>query len=168
LAPRPMCAGTMAMLEITIPGRETIQAMRVVLDVNGTLTIDGALLPGLSERIGELKRQLVVTLLTADTFSTAGSIAETLGVEVVRLACGDGATQKLSLVKAWDASGVIAIGNGENDALMLEAAALGIGVLQAEGAAASALLRADVVFPSICDALDALLSPSRLIATLRK
>ncbi len=155
------------MLEMTIPGRETIRATRLVLDVNGTLTVDGALLLGVAGRIERLKRQLTVTLLTADTFGTARCIAAALGVEAITLPPGDGAEQKLELVRAWGPAEIIAIGNGANDVLMLEAAALGIAVLQTEGAAVCTLLRADAVFPSIHDALDAVLTPSRLVATLR-
>ncbi len=62
----------------------------------------------------------------------------------------------------------VAIGNGANDAAMLEAAALGIAVVGPEGAAASAVGNADVVCTSITDALDLLLDERALIATLRR
>jgi soluble P-type ATPase len=61
----------------------------------------------------------------------------------------------------------IAIGNGRNDALMLKNAILGFAVMQDEGVNIQALNAADVLFASIIDALDALLIPNRLIATLR-
>ena len=61
----------------------------------------------------------------------------------------------------------MAVGNGRNDRLMLKEAALGIALLQAEGAAVEALLAADVVAPDILAALDLLLAPDGLIATLR-
>ena len=51
---------------------------------------------------------------------------------------------------------------------MLQEAALGIAVLGPEGLAAEALLAADVVVASIEDALDLLLRPHRLVATLRE
>jgi soluble P-type ATPase len=51
---------------------------------------------------------------------------------------------------------------------MLEEAALGIAVLGPEGLAVPALLAADVLVASIEDALDLLLNPRRLIATLRR
>jgi hypothetical protein len=59
----------------------------------------------------------------------------------------------------------VCIGNGRNDHLMLEAAALRIAVLQQEGTAAEALT-ADVMVPDILAALNLLLQPRRLIATL--
>lgn len=156
------------MLEIAIPGRETIRARHLLLDINGTLTTDGELLPGVSERIEALKTHLAMSLLTADIRGTARSLGKALAVRVTVLEGEDGGAQKQALVRGMIPATVIAIGNGDNDAGMVEAAALGIVVLKAEGAAVSALLQADVVYPSIHDARDALLTPTRLIATLRR
>ena len=64
-------------------------------------------------------------------------------------------------------SGVVAIGNGRNDRMMLAAAAIGIALVQAEGAAGQAVLCADVVATGILDALGLLEHPQRLVATLR-
>jgi soluble P-type ATPase len=62
---------------------------------------------------------------------------------------------------------VVAIGNGRNDRRMLEAAALGIALIQREGAAVAALTSADVAATGILDALELLQMPKRLVATLR-
>jgi soluble P-type ATPase len=51
---------------------------------------------------------------------------------------------------------------------MMDAAELGIAVAQAEGAAAQTLQAADLVVRDIADALDLLLHPQRLVATLRR
>jgi soluble P-type ATPase len=50
---------------------------------------------------------------------------------------------------------------------MLKEAILGIAVIQEEGAAVESLVAADIVTRSILDALDLLLRPLRLTATLR-
>jgi soluble P-type ATPase len=62
---------------------------------------------------------------------------------------------------------VIAFGNGINDTSMLRLAMLGIAVLTTEGVAIRALQAADVLVHSPLDAIDLLLKPKRLIATLR-
>jgi soluble P-type ATPase len=59
------------------------------------------------------------------------------------------------------------VGNGRNDRLMLEAAALGLAVILGEGASSATLAAADAVCLSIADALDLLIHPLRLTATLR-
>lgn len=50
---------------------------------------------------------------------------------------------------------------------MLRMAGVGIAVVQAEGASAEAVAAADVLVPSVTDALDLLLRPRRLVASLR-
>jgi soluble P-type ATPase len=66
------------------------------------------------------------------------------------------------------AAQVAAVGNGANDEGMLRAAAVGIAVIQQEGTAVATLCAADVVVPDIRAALDLLIEPQRLIATLRR
>ena len=61
----------------------------------------------------------------------------------------------------------VCIGNGRNDRLMLKSAALGLAVVLAEGIAGETIPAADVISRSINDALDLLLNPLRLTATLR-
>ena len=51
---------------------------------------------------------------------------------------------------------------------MLECAALGIAIMGPEGVAGITLQKADVVVPDIRSALELLLYPKRLIATLRR
>jgi len=62
---------------------------------------------------------------------------------------------------------VVALGNGRNDRLMLREAALGIALIQREGGAAETIASADLLSTSVIEALDLLLHPQRLIASLR-
>ena len=75
--------------------------------------------------------------------------------------------EKAEIVGGLRADGVIAVGNGRNDIPMMKAAGLGIAVMGPEGSAAGLLLVADVVTRDINDALDLILDPLRLKATLR-
>lgn len=157
------------MLEVEIPGWGALRLAHLVLDVNGTLALEGRLLPGVAERIGALQPLLEVHLLTADTFGGLEAIATALGpVRAVRLEPGGEREQKGGYVRGLGAGGVVAIGNGTNDAEMLREAALAVAVLGREGLAGAALAAADLLVPSIEDALDLLLHPRRLVATLRR
>jgi soluble P-type ATPase len=60
------------------------------------------------------------------------------------------------------------IGNGGNDQLILKEAGLGIAILGDEGISVTAMKNADILVKTISDALDLLLKPKRLIATLRE
>ena len=75
---------------------------------------------------------------------------------------------KAQYVQQLGAQTVIAIGQGANDAGMLQAAALGICVLSVEGTAVETLMGADLVVANINEALELLEKPLRIVATLRK
>lgn len=156
------------MLEIVIPFRDQLRLEHLVLDLNGTVALDGVLLPGVRERLARLRSLLTVHLVSADTQGTLAAVAEDLEVIPHRLGLGDEAEQKAALVEQLGADRVVAVGNGANDTRMLERAALGIVVLGPEGLALSCLQAADVLAPDILAALDLLLFPRRLVATLRR
>jgi P-type E1-E2 ATPase len=156
------------MIELTIPGRGLIQIERLVMDVNGTLALDGDLLEGLPRLIRGLQDRLEIHLLTADTHGKQKHIDLQLGLEAVRIQPGDEAQQKAEYIRRLGAQGVAAIGQGANDAAMLKNAAIGVCVLSAEGAALETLLAADLVVPDIFAALELFEKPLRMVATLRK
>ena len=155
------------MIALDIPGVGNFFWTHLVLDVNGTLSFDGDLVPGVAERLCDLGKQVSIHLLTADTRGTAEGLAKSLGVDWTKVERGREAEQKRRYVECLGAEQVIAIGNGNNDADMLSAAALGIVVLGGEGSAVRPLMQADVFARDITDALDLLLNPTRLLATLR-
>ena len=156
------------MITINIPGRGTLEVANLVLDLNGTIALDGQVLPGVTERLAALAAELIVHLVTADTQGQAAQSAERLGLRLVKIVPGDEAGQKLGLVEQLGPAQTAVIGNGANDARMLAAAGLGIAVLGPEGLATTALQAAEVITGRIEDALDLLLRPQRLIATLRR
>lgn len=156
------------MIELSIPGRGDLTLRHIVFDVNGTLAVDGVLAPGVAERIAALAGQLEIHLLTADTHGGQAAIDAELGLTAVRVQRGQEREQKGAFVERLGADRVVAVGNGGNDAGMLRAAAVGIAVLGAEGLSVEALQAADVVAASALDALDLLLKPKRLVATLRR
>ncbi len=154
-------------LVVEVPGWRRLELAHLVLDLNGTLALDGSLLPGVAQAVAALGAQLTCHLVTADTFGTAHQLFGPL-VQVARIDSGREGEQKQAIVEALGAGWVAALGNGANDALMLKAAALGIAVLGPEGAAPAALLAADVVTSGPLEALGLLLHPDRLRATLRR
>lgn len=155
------------MLTLTIPGRDALHIEHLVLDYNGTLAVDGELLEGVAERLAELADGVTVHVITADTFGKAQAALVGAPCRVVILLPEAQDSAKLDYVRKLGAESVAAIGNGRNDRLMLHAAALGIAVLGDEGVAADTLAAADVVTRGIGPALDLLLKPLRLAATLR-
>jgi len=155
------------MLEIAIPGYKSLALAHLVLDYNGTIAQDGDLISGVGERLAAVSKDIEVHVLTADTFGTVKQQLKHTNCRLSVIPKGDQAEAKRAYVRQLGVEHCACVGNGRNDSLMLKEAALGIAVLQAEGAAAEAVIAADVVVSSILDALDLLLHPLRLTATLR-
>ncbi len=155
------------MLEIDIPDGPALRLEHLVCDLNGTLACDGLPLPGVAERLRLLAERLEVCVLTADTNQTAAALARELRVRLERLGPGRGDAQKLAFLKRLGPERCAAIGNGRNDVLMLRQAALSVAVIGKEGAAREAVEASDVVCYEPVEALDLLLHPRRLVATLR-
>ena len=159
-------------MNIAIPGHKVLHLEHVVLDVNGTVAAGGKLIQGVREQMWALRQAgWRVHWITADTRGLQADLDVQVGWPAVRIkptGVEGEAKQKSDFVDTLGRDKVVAIGNGSNDAAMLDRAALGIAVLGAEGLALDALLVADALAPSIHSALDMLLDPSRLVATLRK
>lgn len=147
-----------------IPGEDPLEIDRLVLDVNGTLTDRGKILPGVGGRIRRLRRDFEIYLFSADTFGTLAILARTLHVHGRQVSSG---AEKRDLIGRLDPSRCAAVGNGRNDALMFAEARLAIAVVGPEGLSGVALTAADVVCRSIESGLDLLSDPKALAATLR-
>lgn len=155
------------MIEVNIPGRGSLKLNHLVCDVNGTLATDGQLIEGLSRTLRFLSDRLEIHLLTADTHGRQDRIDQQLGFQYIRIQPGGEAGQKAAYVVELGSSSVIAVGQGANDAAMLQAAALGICVISPEGTAVQTLLAADLVVPDIHQAFELLEKPLRIVASLR-
>ena len=155
------------MIKIEIPGRAELEIEHVIFDVNGTLALDGNLLPGVPELIKDLGKLIEIHLLTADTHGKQKEIDRHLGLNAVRINKGDEALQKAEYLLNLDGA-TTAIGQGANDSLMIKEAEIGICVLSDEGASAETVLAADIIAPDIQSAINLLLHPKRLVASLRK
>jgi soluble P-type ATPase len=155
------------MIRIDVPGFGPVELHHLVSDFTGTLSEDGRLAEGLRERLGTLARDLEIHVLTADTFGRAREELAGMPCTVHILTGADHDVQKERYVEALGPEGVMALGNGNNDRRMLKKARVGVAVCLREGCAADAVASADVVVTSAPDALDLLLHPKRLLATLR-
>jgi soluble P-type ATPase len=155
------------MISIDIPGFRKLDLAHLVSDYNGTLAVDGQLLPGVADVLISLAATIRIHVITADTFGLARTQLDGLPVELTIAPVESQAETKLRFVTALGPETVVAIGNGRNDRKMLSAAALGIALIQREGGAAQSIACADLVCTNVIDALDLLCNPKRLVATLR-
>ncbi|MDA8138075.1 MAG: ATPase P [Desulfobacteraceae bacterium] len=155
------------MIDIAIPGFGELHLAHLVMDYNGTLAVDGRLMPGVAQRFKVLSKELALHVITADTFGRVKAELDGLDLTLRILPQQHQDQAKLEYVQQLGANTTVAVGNGRNDRLMLQEAALGIAVILSEGAAGKTLAAADVICTSIEDALDLLCQPLRLTATIR-
>jgi len=155
------------MINVDIPGYGRLELQHLVMDYNGTLACDGKPVSGVRGRLEKLSESLALHVVTADTFGRVRAALEGWPCSISVLPAGDQALAKLELVDSLGRQQCACLGNGRNDRLMLEAAGLGLAVMLEEGASREAVQSADILTPGILPALDLLLHPLRLTATLR-
>lgn len=155
------------MIQVDIPGYRPLSLAHLVMDYNGTLAVDGRIEDGVREALVRLSSMLEIHVVTADTFGLAAGQLKDAPVRLQLLPPGGQDVAKRDYVNRLGCAATVALGNGRNDRLMLAAAELGIAVVLREGAAAATLAAADIVCMGILPALELLLHPLRLTATLR-
>jgi len=72
-------------IEITIPGKGNYTIKNVVLDLNGTIAVDGNILEGVKEKVTILSQKLDIFLVTADTNKNAERLARDLPVTLCKI-----------------------------------------------------------------------------------
>ena len=159
------------MIRIDIPGFGLREIATVVTDYTGTHAFAGKLRSAVRTRLIGLAQQAEIHVLTSDTFGTAERELQDLPV-TLHLRTGEKHdAQKRTFVLEQGAAHVAALGNGNNDRLMLEAVrdagGLAVAVDNGEGCAMGALLAAHIFVRGSENALDLLLNQDRCRATLR-
>ncbi len=153
-------------IEVDVPGFGFLRLSHLVCDYNGTLACDGRILPGVKERLRGLSPLLKIHVVTADTFGRAVRELAGLPLRLTILEGGGEREAKARYISSL-AGGVVVLGNGANDLSMVEAADLAIAVMEGEGLYAPLLSRCHIVVGKVLEALELLLSPARIKATLR-
>jgi len=149
-----------------IPNVGELELKTIILDLNGTTAVSGSIVSGVKERLEKLKDLgFKIVLFTGNTHNNADEIAKDLGIEWEYAKTGDEKKEKALLLEPETC---VSIGNGLIDLELMKVVKLRIVTLQAEGVHVQTLINSDIVIPSILDALDLLIIPETLIATLRK
>ncbi len=155
------------MLNVSVPGYGDLEIENAVFDFNGTLAAGGKLHTAIRRMMPEIKEKLNVYILSSDTFGTVVSQCDGLGVHIKVIDSGRACALKADFIKQLGAGRTVCIGNGNNDIDMFRECALAVLIIGREGCSAKALAFADIVVNNIEDALNLLIDPTRIIATLR-
>ncbi len=155
------------MIEFTIPGRGRMRIKNIVFDVNGTIAIDGKIDEKIKKKLEKLAQKVTVILLTADTYGTIEKEMGKTGIKIQKISSPGEVEEKEDFIKKLGEEQTIAIGNGENDRLMLKRAILGICVVDKEGASSKAVTNSDIVVYGRETVFELIDNPQRIIASLR-
>lgn len=157
------------MIDINIPGFGHVRVHHLVLDMNGTIATGGVIHESLREPLAVVKDSLDIHVVSADNYGTLAAMASSFGLQAhVLPRVASEREEKLAFIQQLDPGRVVAMGNGGNDALMLQAARIGICVIGEEGAAREAIMAADIIVTRPQDAFALLTEPRRMVATLRR
>ena len=156
---------------IRIPGFGDRDIRTLVCDYTGTLSCRGELVNGVKERLIQLSRLLNVHIVSADTHATAKKNLGDLPI-TIHIIKGPGQDcKKRDYLARFAPEHVLAIGNGNNDRLMLqeikERRGLAIAVENGEGCSVEAIVNSHLFIHGAANALDLVLNTDLLVATLR-
>ena len=151
---------------IEIPRGETIEINTIVLDLNGTLSVNGIVLNETKALIEKLKKlRYRIVLISGDIRGNAKQISEELKIE---LFLGTTSIDKAKQMKQFNKENTASIGNARIDIGTFENSKLSIATLQSEGIHTGILKYVDIVVPSIEDALKLFINTKSLAGTLRE
>src|ERR1035441_4793311 len=157
-------------ITIDIPGLGKRHIRIAVSDYTGTHSFGGAIEPDVKRKLRELAALVDLHIVTADSFGTADDELAEIAIPY-KLRSGRHDIEKSEYVSQFELQHVVAFGNGNNDRLMLKAVkeggGLAIAVDNGEGCAMDAMRNADLFVVGAANAIDLLLDPLRLKATLR-
>lgn len=156
------------MINLNIPGYESINIKNVVFDFNGTIAKDGILIDEVKEKIKILaSKEVNIFILTADTYGTVLKQCIELPVKVEVFQKENAAEDKKRIVEKLGRDFTVTLGNGRNDIEMFRSSVISIAIIGEEGCYSKTILEADIVVNNIVNAIDLLLKPNRIKATMR-
>jgi len=158
-------------MTMDIPGFGKLLINAILCDYTGTLAFGGELVTGVKDRLLRLAQLVDIHVVTADSFGTAEEELRGLPIVCRRLEGSNEDVQKRRYAEELNPRYVASFGNGNNDRLHMklvkESGGLTIAVDNGEGCAHEAIRNANIIVTGAVNALDLLLEPTRLIATLR-
>jgi len=154
------------MILIERPGQEPLEIEFILIDFEGTLASDRRVHPKAKDKLNLLSKRTKIYVLTKEEKAVMEETLRRVKAEIFYVTEGEASRRKLDLLRELGATRTVAIGNGADDALMIEEAVLGICIMSQEGTSVEAMKRADLVVSNILDAFDFLLKPLRQKATL--
>ena len=154
---------------VDIPNFGKITLKNILFDINGTIQFYGNISRNKRKCIKKLKKYFNIYLISADTRGNLKEIAKKLNVNYIKIRSKDlsEAEAKNHELMKLGKDFTVAIGNGNNDYLMLKNSIIGIVILGKEGASVKSIINSDLVLNNLREVINFLLDEKIMIATLR-
>jgi P-type E1-E2 ATPase len=145
---------------------EKIEIKTIVLDLNGVLSVNGKIPRGAKKRLKKLRELgYKIILFTGNQRGHADKICGKLGIEYE---VTPSAKEKETAILKHDPKTCAAIGNARIDIGTLKHAKVSVLTIQAEGIHTETIKYADIIVPSINDALDLFINKDSFLGTMKK
>ncbi|MGQ9508563.1 MAG: HAD family hydrolase [Thermodesulfobacteriota bacterium] len=154
------------MILIERPGQDSLEMDYLLIDFEGTLSMDRRIHPKAKDRINLLSKRLKIYIFAKGERERVQEVLKRVKAEVIFLNEGEASNQKLGFLRNLGGLRTVVMGNGIDDLLMMKEAGLSIAILGKEGTSGALIQNAHLLFIDIIDALDFLLKPLRQKATL--
>lgn len=154
------------MILIERPGQDSLEIDYLLIDFEGTLSMDRRIHPKAKDRINLLSKRLKIYIFAKGESERIQEVLKRVKAEVIFLKEGEASNQKLGFLRNLGGLRTVVMGNGIDDLLMMKEAGLSIAILGKEGTSGALIQNAHLLFIDIIDALDFLLKPLRQKATL--
>ena len=152
-------------MEYILNTGEKLILNKIILDLNGTLTVNGEIVKGVKERIKKLQKiGSEWFILTGDGRGNANKISRELNLKCL---IANSSKEKAKFIKSLNSKECITIGNARIDIGMFKNSKIRILTLQAEGIHTGALPYVDIIVPSINDALDLFIDKNCFLSTMK-
>ena len=156
------------MILLQRPGQDPLEIEFIMLNFEGTLATAQRVHPKAKDKINLLSKRARIFIFTTGEKESVSAVLRNVKAEVVYLREGEASRGKLDLLQQLGPRRAVAMGSGMSDIEMIQNSGLGIGVMSREGTLSEVIVRAELVFMTVVDALDFLLKPLRQRATLGK
>src|SRR4030043_51547 len=120
------------MISIERPGQGNLEIEFILVDFEGTLASDRRVHPKAIDKINLLSKRTKIYILTKQEKTLVEESLKKVKEEIVDLKEGEASQQKLDLLRQLGATRTVAIGNGTDDAPMIEEAVFGTCVMGKE------------------------------------
>jgi soluble P-type ATPase len=143
-----------------------ILIQNIILDMNGTLSVQGVIKESTKEIIHRLKGVgYKIVLFSGDVRGTAQDLCNDLNIDFKKAKDGN---DKETYAKLFKKEETVAVGNSRIDIGTFKNSVLSIATLQPEGIHTDIIKYVDIICPSIDDALSLLFDQKSLDGTLKQ